>query len=656
MRFTAIKGSVLEHLGLNDAAVAELIGNPIEMYFTGSEGARIVTALRHALAGESGSSDHEWQGRYYACHAAPIVNNAIKGVVVVGMDITRRRRLERELDSERRALAEAQQLAGLGSWVADVPADRLTISPELARILGIDPTDEPLAFSEIVPLFHADELPQLLREKERLEREGGSYDIDHRIVRPDGNIRFVKSRGHVDRDERGAAVRCVGTMMDVTSRVEAQQAAEEMAYHDSLTGLANRALLSDRIRQAIARAEREPSPFLIVFIDLDNFKRINDSLGHAEGDILLTEIGQRLRNAIRHSDTVARAGGDEFVVLVADANELEEEAALRKIQSVFNAPFRLRGKEYFVRASIGVAAFPSDARSERELLQCADSAMYEAKQSGRNALRRYRGAGNSVLERRMQLEVDLPKAIPEHQLRLYYQILVDAKTLKISGVEALLRWQHPSRGLLLPKTFMDVMENSEFIMPIGEWTLREAATQMVEWRKRYNLPLRLNVNVSAKQLGRSDKLAKRIAQTLEAAGLEPGALELEITETAIVQDLERVIAILSELREYGVGIAIDDFGTGYNSLSYLKHFPVTALKIDRSFVAELGVDAFDKAISYAVTALGKALEIRVVAEGVETEAQAASLREIGCDELQGYYFSPPMTAGEIEGRLEGVLN
>lgn len=654
LRFTAIRGATLRHLGLDQAAIKELIGKPVGTYFVGPEGEHTLEHLRTALDGGTGTFDHEWQGRAFVCHVAPLMNGEINGTVTVGIDITPRKRLERELESERQALAEAQRLAGLGSWVADIVNDRISISPELARLLGIEPVKEPLPFAKIASLLHPEELPMLVREKDRLLREGGSYDIDHRIVRPDGSVRYVKSRGRVERDAQGRAFRCVGTMWDITARVEAQQAAEVLAYHDSLTGLPNRSLLSDRIHQAIARSERELSRFLILFIDLDNFKRINDSLGHSEGDVLLTEIGQRLRNAIRHTDTVARAGGDEFVVLISNSNEAEEQTAIRKIQGVFHAPFRLRGEEYFVRASIGVAAYPDDARGERELLQCADAAMYEAKEAGRNAIRKYRGSGNSALERRMQLEVDLPQALRDKQLRLFYQLLVDAKSLKISGVEALLRWEHPTRGLLLPVTFMDVMEGSEFVAPIADWTVREAAAQVVEWRKRFNLPLRLNVNFSARQLASGDHLAARIAQTLAVSGLEPSSLELEITETAIVQDLERVIAILSELRELGVGIAIDDFGTGYNSLSYLKHFPVTALKIDRSFVAELGVDAFDEAISYAVAALGKALNIRVVAEGVETEHQASSLLNLGCDELQGNYFAPPLSAAETEARIEGM--
>ncbi len=654
LRFTTIRGATLRHLGLDQAKIKEMIGQSVESYFVGPEGETTLGHLRAAAKGAVSTFDHEWQGRFYVCHCAPLMNGEITGTVAVGIDITARKRLERELENERRALAEAQRLAGLGSWVADVTNDRISISPELARLLGTEPVTEPLPFAQIAPFLHPDELPTLMREKDRLLREGGSYDIDHRIVRPDGTLRYVKSRGRVERDAQNRAVRCIGTMWDVTARVEAQQAAEVLAYHDSLTGLPNRSLLSDRIRQAIARSERDLSSFLILFIDLDNFKRINDSLGHAEGDVLLTEIGQRLRNAIRHTDTVARAGGDEFVVLISNSNDTEEQTAIRKIQAVFHAPFRLRGNEYFVRASIGVAAYPDDAKGERELLQCADAAMYEVKQAGRNAIRKYKGSGNSALERRMQLEVDLPKALREKQLRLFYQLLVDAKTLKISGVEALLRWDHPTRGMLLPMAFMDIMENSEFIASIGDWTVREAATQVVDWRKRFKLPLRLNVNFSAKQLAYGDHLAERIAQTLAISGLEPSGLELEITETAIVQDLERVITILTQLRQLGVGIAIDDFGTGYNSLSYLKHFPVTALKIDRSFVAELGVDAFDEAISYAVAALGKALNIRVVAEGVETEHQASALLNLGCDELQGYYFAPPLSAAETEVRLEGA--
>ncbi len=654
LHFTMIRGTALEQLGLDDPAIARLIGTPLEDYFSGAAGEHIMGRIRKALAGEPGTFEDEWQGRYYLYHVSPLDDGDISGVVSVGMDITKRHVLEHDLESERAALNEAQHLAGLGSWVCDIRTDELAITPELARLLGIEYSKGPLPFSTIERLCHPDEIAMLMREKDRVLRDCGSYDVDHRIVRPDGTMRYVKSRGHVDCDESGRAARCIGTMIDVTTRVEAQQAAETMAYHDPLTGLPNRSLLSDRIQQAIAFSERELTRFLVLFIDLDNFKRINDTLGHAEGDLLLTEIAQRLRKAIRHSDTVARAGGDEFVVLITDANDSEEQTAVRKVQNVFSAPFRLGGTDYFMRASIGVAAYPDDARAERELLQCADSAMYEAKQAGRNALRRYRGSANSALARRAQLEVDLPKAIQDGQLRLYYQLLIDAKTLDVSGIEALLRWEHPLRGLLLPRSFMDVMESSEFILQVGEWTLREASAQVVAWRKRFHVPLRLNVNVSARQLAHTERLASKIAATLETFGLEPGALELEITETAIVQDLEHVITVLAEIRDLGVGIAIDDFGTGYNSLSYLKHFPVTALKIDRSFVAELGNDAFDEAISFAVAALGKALNIRVVAEGVETREQVSSLVDLGCDELQGYYFAPPLSAAETEKRLAAM--
>lgn len=655
LRFTAIRGAILEELGLDNAVITELIGTPAEEYFTGPSGEEIMRNVRRALEGEAASFEAEWMGRWFTAHVVPMRNDSgnIIGTVGVGMDITRRRRLQQALEEERRVLSEAQELAELGSWSMDVSTDELQISAEMARILGLSHHDgSRMQYHELQQWFHPNEARLIEEEKSRALQSCGMYDIDHRIVRPDGVIRFVRSRGHVECNGEGIPVRCVGTMLDMTQRVEAQRAIELLAYHDSVTGLPNRWLLTDRLRQSIVFARREALKFHLLFIDLDNFKRINDSLGHAEGDVLLSEVGQRLRSAVRESDTVARTGGDEFVVLLASiADEDQARTAINKVRAIFRRPFLLKGGEYLVTASIGIAAYPRDGATEDELLQHADTAMYDAKQAGRNTVRRYRGASKASRVRRTQLEVDLPRALRNGEFRIYYQPIVDAKTLGIVGVEALLRWQHPKRGLLLPLSFMDVMEESEFVAPIGEWVFREAAHQVSEWRRRYNVPLRLSINVSARQLIKSARFLPFLTAALEEARLEAGAVDLELTETTIVRDVEWATAMLSELRELGVGIAIDDFGTGYNSLSYLKHFPVTALKIDRSFVGEIGVDAFDEAISFAVAALGRAMRVRVIAEGVETRRQLETLYALGCDELQGFYFAPPLHRTMLEERI-----
>ena len=654
LNFTTIKGAVLGALGLGEDAIARLIGKPAERFFTGPEGHLLIEHARAALDGKPSSFEASWYGRWFFAHVAPVydAHNRIAGAVGVGMDITQRRKLARELDEERFALTEAQRLAELGSWILDIPSGEIRVSPELARLLGIPHPKEPVQFSQIACMFHPDDMTLIEDEKNRALRDCGPYDFAHRIVAPDGTVRYVRSRGNVQCDSDGRPLRCIGTMLDITQLTQARRFAELLAYHDPLTGLPNRWLLSERLQRAIAGARRDRQRFYLLFIDLDNFKRINDSLGHAEGDVLLTQVGQRLRSATRETDTVARTGGDEFVVLLTEIDDDEQaETAIAKIQGLFKKPFSLRGGAYFITGSIGVAAYPEDAHTEREVLQRADLAMYDAKRAGRNAVRRYHGGSGASLMARVQLELELSQAFSHGEFRIHYQPIVDAQSQNIVGVEALLRWQHPTRGLLTPKFFIEVMEASEFVAPIGEWVLREASTQVAQWRERFGIPLRLSVNVSARQMLREQKFPQLVVRALQHSQLSPNALELEITETAIVRDLEWATAILSEIRDLGIGIAIDDFGTGYNSLSYLKHFPVTALKIDRSFVGEIGVDAFDEAISFAVAALGKALRIRVVAEGVETLRQCDALSRFGCDELQGFFFAPPLETAQMEERI-----
>lgn len=653
LRFTAIRGSILESAGVTQADIARLTGTRAEDFFAGPEGEAIMQHVRKTLQGESVSFEAHWNGRWFSAHAAPLrdASGAIVGSVGVGMDITHRHELVQQLEAERKTLADAEALAELGSWELHIPSGSVRISESLARLLGIPFNKEMLQISDLEHFFSPHEYAMIRGERERMLQSTGSYDFDHQIVRPDGTVRYVRSRGHVEYADDGKPCRCIGTMLDITARVEAQRMAELLAYHDPVTGLPNRWLLRDRLSQAIAHARREHRKFHVLFIDLDNFKRINDTLGHRAGDLLLNEVGQRLRHATRGTDTVARMGGDEFVVIFSEVESDEQlDAAISKLQAAIRTPFHLLGNEYRITASIGVAMYPDDAGSEEELLQDADAAMYEAKQHGRNAVQRHRPGIRQVPWAYAHLEADVPRALRNAEFRLHYQPVLDAKTLEIVGVEALLRWEHPSRGLLLPVAFMHAMEDGEFTKAVGEWVLRQACAQVSEWRRKFSIPLRLSVNVSAHQM-LADRLPAVVSAALRDARMEPSALEIDVTETAIVRDLEWATALLGEMRGMGVGIAIDDFGTGYNSLGYLKHFPVTALKIDRSFVGEIGTDAFDEAVSSALTTLGKALRIRVVAEGVETREQCEMLRAFGCDEMQGYYFAPPLDATQLTAKL-----
>jgi diguanylate cyclase (GGDEF)-like protein len=521
-------------------------------------------------------------------------------------------------------------------------------------LLAIPVSHEPIHWSRLLHALSPAQMQLIEGEKERALRTCGAYDFDHDIVRPDGTVRHVRSRGHVDCDDDGNALRCVGTMLDITERVEAQRTAELLAYHDPLTGLPNRWLLHDRLRSAIASAQREAQHVFVVFIDLDDFKRINDSLGHAIGDVLLAEVGQRLERAARSSDTVARMGGDEFVVVLTHIDDDGQlEAAITKLRAVFRAPFRLAEAEYAITASFGVAGYPVDANSDGDLLRDADAAMYEAKKTGSNTVCRYSGTSTAMSVQRLQLEADLREAIREGQFRVYYQPIAAAGSLQIIGVEALLRWQHPTRGLLLPGAFLHLIEHTDYAITLGGWVLREACEQIMRWRTALQMPLRLSINVSARQLQRNH-FTTVLGEALRSSGLEAEAVEVELTENTVVHDLESAARVLGRLRDVGVGVAIDDFGTGYNSLSYLKHFPITALKIDRSFVSEMGADRFDQAISGALVALGKALRLRVIAEGVEQPAQLRALVAMGCDEVQGYYVAPPMEVDRLSDRLASL--
>lgn len=651
--FTVIRGTILQELGLDQAGIAALIGTPVADFFHGAEGEPIMLRVREALAGASAGLEVQWRARWYNAHVAPLRDQtgAIVGAVAVGMDITPRYLLRTQLEQERQMLQDAQQLAEVGSWVLDIATGQVQISAQLARLFGIAPPHGPLHWSELAHAFPPNEMGVIEAEKERALRTCGPYDFDHDIVRADGTVRHVLSRGHVDCDEHGTPLRCVGTMHDVTERVEAQRTVELLAYHDALTGLPNRWLLHDRLETAIASARREGRNVFVLFLDLDDFKRINDSLGHALGDVLLAEVGQRLHAIARSSDTVARVGGDEFVMVLTHVDNDEQlDSVLAKVHGVFTTPFHLAGADYVITASAGIAVFPEDALTEDELLKDADAAMYEAKQHGRNAVERFSGKSLALSVRRVELEVDLLRALREGEFRLHYQPIVDAHTLRTVGVEALLRWQHPTRGLLLPVSFVDVIEHTQYAESVGEWVLNQACTQVAQWRSRLGISLRLGVNVSAKQLQRNH-FSTILMHALDVSGLSAESLEIELTENTVVRDLESAVAVLTHLREIGVGVAIDDFGTGYNSLSYLKHFPLTALKIDRLFVGEIGVNAFDEAILSAVAALGKALHVRVIAEGVEHQAQLESLLTLGCDEMQGYYFARPMEASQLDHRL-----
>jgi diguanylate cyclase (GGDEF)-like protein len=434
---------------------------------------------------------------------------------------------------------------------------------------------------------------------------------------------------------------------EVSARQQSEQQLSHQGMHDSLTGLPNRVLLVDRLRQALARDSRSDTMLAVLFIDLDNFKVVNDSLGHVAGDDLLVELADRLRRHLRQSDTAARLGGDEFVVIVEDCQgEAQACALVSRIASDLAMPCRIAETEVCVSASIGVALGQRGATAE-ELLRNADIAMYRAKHRGRNRMEIFDDELHAQAVTRLDTEVQLRNALADGQLRVLYQPILDLTDGRVDGVEALLRWEHPTRGLLLPAEFLEVAEQSGLIVPIGAWVLQTACHDAARWQAdRADHPLTVAVNLSMRQLERGD-FAHTLGAALAETSLDPAALNLEITESLFLEATMSTRTDLVAISAHGVGLGIDDFGTGYSSLLYLKRFPVSFLKVDRTFVAGLGSDAEDTAIVEAVVRLGQALGLDTIAEGVETMEQYDRLRRLNCNHVQGYYVAEPMTAAGV---------
>ncbi len=426
---------------------------------------------------------------------------------------------------------------------------------------------------------------------------------------------------------------------------------EHLAYHDALTGLPNRPLFLDRLIVALAQAARANQKLAVLFMDLDRFKAINDSLGHSTGDLLLKAVADRIRRCVREGDTIARFGGDEFTLLIPRIENIEDVAKIaQKIIETLKIPFMIAERELFVTTSIGIGLFPGDGTDPETLVRNADSAMYRAKDRGRDNYQLYAPAMNARALETLALENMLRRALSQDELVLHYQPLVDASSRSIVGLEALIRWNHPELGLLSPAHFISAAEVSGLIVPIGNWVLLTACRQLKTWQKRIDPDLTVAVNLSARQFHQGN-LANEVMQVLEQTGLHPASLELEITESSAMQNAENSIHTLRELKALGVRISMDDFGTGYSSLNYLKRFPIHTLKLDQSFVRDVTTDRGDAAIVTAVISMAHSLDLKVIAEGVETAEQLAFLQQQRCDYIQGYFFSKPLSVQDLEPYL-----
>jgi len=440
----------------------------------------------------------------------------------------------------------------------------------------------------------------------------------------------------------------VGFLRDITERKEAEQRIRYMAGHDPLTGLPNRALLKDRLTQAIADARRGSLAVWVAFVDIDRFKLVNDSLGHGAGDVLLTTVAARLRSVLREGDTVARLGGDEFVLVLTEKTPGGLTPPLvERILAAVETPLSTHGHELLPSCSIGISVFPNDGEDAGTLIEHADITMYRAKQQGRNGFCFYASSMNELARERLVIERELRLALERGEFVLHYQPQVELASGRIVAVEALVRWAHPTRGMVSPAEFIGIAEELGLIVPLGRWVLLEACRQNRAWQDAGLPPMRVAVNLSARQFAEQG-LAESIGAVLAAAGLEARHLEVEITESLVMSDVDRTVATLGQLKQLGVSLSIDDFGTGYSSLAYLRRFPIDALKIDRSFVRDISSDPEDAAIVSAIISLARSLGRTVVAEGVEDRAQLSFLRRQGCDIAQGFLFSRPVTAQQLE--------
>jgi diguanylate cyclase (GGDEF)-like protein/PAS domain S-box-containing protein len=489
--------------------------------------------------------------------------------------------------------------------------------------------------------------PEFFQNMSHTLQENGYWQGEIWDQRKNGNIYPLWLGLTAIRDNNNQISNYIGIFSDISERKEAEARIRYLAQHDVLTGLPNRTMFTADLVSAIASAKKLQQHLALLFIDLDHFKNINDSLGHHYGDLLLKATAERLKSRLKASDSICRQGGDEFILILQDIITPDEVAHIaERLISVLSTPIQLNEHEVTVSASIGIALYPEDGDNEETLVKNADAAMYHAKQSGRDQYRFFVKSLNDSVHERLTIENGLRKALERNEFELYYQPQINLVSGKMTGVEALIRWHHPEFGMVPPSRFIPVAEDSGMIIPIGDWVLKEACRQAAAWHQNGLEEIMMAVNLSAVQFRRGD-MVKSIYAALETSGLDPAYLELELTESILIQDTEKVLATVQQLKALGVKLAIDDFGTGYSSLSYLKRFNVDKLKIDQSFIRNMVNDPSDAAIVHAIIQMASSLKLRTIAEGVEDQSMLAPLRLHHCDEAQGYYFARPMPADEL---------
>ena len=575
-----------------------------------------------------------------------------EAMLVAAYDVTERQRAQeaaRVAEEKYRAIFD-QAVVGIFQHTSD--GRPLNVNRAFAKMHGYDSPEQLLAeVSDAAGQLFVE--PERMAEIVRAALETGSVrGAEVELYRRDRSRFWVMVNLRAVKDSSGALRLFEGTAEDITDRKAAEAQVKLLAYHAALTELPNRMLFMDRLENALAGARRKPAKAAVLFLDLDRFKYVNDSLGHSAGDEMLQEIAARLRQCLREEDTVARVGGDEFLIMLREVASREEvEAAAGRIREWVTRSFTIQSHSLSTSCSIGISLYPEDGADGETLIRKADAAMYAAKEGGSNDVRFFSGEMGRRAETQLAIESEMRSALARGEFFLEYQPVMEVASQEIAGAEALVRWQHPQLGCMAPEEFIPEAERSGLILPLGEWVLRRACAQAAAWQREGLKAVPVAVNVSALQF-RQQEFSGLVRRVLAESGLAPEYLELELTESLLMSTGGAVNPCLRELNELGVGLAIDDFGTGYSSLGYLKRFRVSKLKVDRSFIRDAATDADDAAITKAIIGLAKSLHLRVVAEGVETEAQFRLLREWGCDQIQGYYLSRPVAAAEMARMLK----
>lgn len=607
-----------------------------------------------ACAKEKIARDQDGHEAWIEIYTYPILdsNNTITHVIEYVRDITERKKAEAALRDSEQRYALAAQGANDGLWDWNLKDNRIYYSVRWKSMLGYSDREIGDSPDEWFRRLHADDREIIRSRINSYLMQGNRHiELEYRIRHKDETYRWMLCRGLAVREGDGKPYRMAGSQTDITARKRAEDQLLHDAFHDALTGLANRALFRDRLHNAINRSKRlKQYLYAVMFFDVDRFKIINDSLGHAAGDKLLVEISCRMADCVRPGDTIARLGGDEFAVLlenVADVTDVK--SVVERIQSEFAAPFLINGSELYVTQSIGIALEQDRYEQPDQILSDADIAMYAAKAKGKARYEIFDDSMHSFVVGQLQLEADLRAAVERlDDFVLHYQPILDVTTRKLSGFEALVRWSHPLRGLIPPMEFIPLAEETGLIHPLGEWILRESCRQLRQWQNDYRAdwPLKMSANVSGKQF-LNDNFVDKLIGIIEETGIDADTLAIEITESIIMENLDVAVKAMNRLRDIGVKIHIDDFGTGYSSLSYLNKFPVTALKIDRSFITNMSLTDENREIVKTIISLAQNLKLEVIAEGIELSAHLDDVSTMDCHFAQGYLFSKPMAADGI---------